>query len=327
MIFTDSVIFEIILLAIGIAAVWVGADSAVEGTSLLSEKLGINRMIAGLTVIAVGTSLPELCICLIAAFKGSADIATGNIVGSNVSNICLIIGVSAVLSPIRVRHSLRGEGAAALVFLGILIFLCNTDDKLSRGEGLAVTALLVPLIAYLYFRQVGKKDGNSEPETDSGESSLKAASSGFMLFITATGLAALALGSNLVVESAVAVAHRAGISELVIGATAVAVGTSLPELATSLAAVVRREHSIAMGNLVGSNLFNIVILGLTASILPLSIDPRIPNFQLPFAVAISALAVPFLKNGTTIGRKAGIVLLLLYGIFVAGTFSGTFYGS
>ncbi len=316
MIPTDSVIFEIVLLAVGVGGLWIGADSAIEGTSLLAGKLGINRTVAGLTVIAIGTSLPELCVCLIAAFKGSADIATGNIVGSNVSNIGLIIGLSAALASIRVRQSLRGEAAAAFVFLIILLFLCG-DGELGRGEGIGLTALLVPLVAYLYLRQSEKTDGHTGPGAN-----FNFAGSGLTLSIIAAGFAALALGSNLVVESAVTIAHRAGVSELVIGATAVAVGTSFPELATSLAAVARGEHSIAIGNLAGSNLFNVVILGITSSIVPLSIDPGIPNFQLPFAVAISALTVPFMRKGATIGRGTGIFLLLLYGLFVSGILTG-----
>lgn len=315
MISADSVILQTALLAVGILGTWKGADAMVGGTSLLSEKLGINRTVAGLTVIAMGTSLPELCVCLIAVFKGSADIATGNIVGSNISNICLIIGVGAVLFPIRVRQGLRGETAAALAFLGLLLFLCE-DGKLERLEGLLVTAFLVPLAVYLYLRQAGKTDGKPEAESNPGESDPEIQGLGVTLFAVAAGIAALALGSNLVVESAVSIAHMAGVPELVIGATAVAVGTSLPELAASLAAVARREHSMAIGNLAGSNLFNIAILGLTSSILPLSIDPDMSGFQLPFAIVISALAVPFAGKGTTIGRGAGVFLLLLYGLFV-----------
>lgn len=322
MVFTDSVIFQIALLAIGIAGIWVGADSAVEGAARLSEKLGISRTVAGLTIIAVGTSLPELCICLIAALKDSADIATGNIVGSNVSNICLIMGICAALVPIQMRQSLTREAAAAPVFLGILIFLCG-DGKLDRGEGFALTAVLVPLVVYMYLRQAKKPDAVSETGQSLRESNLNTASPAFVFFITATGLAALAVGSNLVVESAVGIADGAGVPKLVVGATAVAVGTSLPELAASLAAVARREHSMAIGNIAGSNLFNIIILGLTSSILPLSIDPKIPAFQLPFAVLLSGLTVPFMRKGATVGRGAGIFLLLLYGFFVLKTFYGS----
>ncbi|WP_462138001.1 calcium/sodium antiporter [Candidatus Mycalebacterium sp.] len=309
MFFTDSLIFEVVLLIAGIAGVWVGANAAVEGASLFSRKLGISPVVSGLTVIAIGTSLPELLICLIAAFKGSADIATGNIIGSNISNIGLIMGIIAALSPIRIHQGLRAETISAFVFLVILIFLFR-DGTFGRGEGGAVFALLVPLVVYLYVRRAGKTGGAPVPEKSQSRET------GFILFITAAGLAALAIGSDLVVKGASGIGFRAGVPEVTIGASAVAVGTSLPELAASLAAIARREHSIAVGNLVGSNLFNIVILGLTASILPLPISPDITGFQLPFAIAISALAVPFMKKDTSIGRGAGVSLLLLYGFFL-----------
>ncbi len=310
MFFPESAIFEIFLLITGIAGVWIGADSAVEGASLLGAKLGISPTVVGLTVVAVGTSLPELLICLIAALRGSADIAAGNIVGSNVSNICLIIGISAALSTIYIRQGLRAETIAAASFLALLVFLCS-DGALSGAEGGAVVMLLVPLKVYLYLRQGGKTEISPETKTASSPRDLK-----ILLFFISAGLVGLALGSKLVVESAVAIAHRAGVPELVIGATAVAVGTSLPELAASLAAVARREHSIAIGNLAGSNLFNIIILGLTASIVPLSIDPELVRVQLPFAIAVSAFIVPFMTKGSKIGKKTGTVLLLLYGVFI-----------
>lgn len=318
MFFTDSFVFEVVLLATGITGVWVGADSAVEGASLFSRKLGISPVVSGLTVMAIGTSLPELLICLIAAFNGAADIATGNIVGSNVSNICLIMGISAALSPIRNHQGLRAETASAFVFLVIMIFLCR-DGTLGRAEGCAVVALLVPLVVYLYVRKTGETGPPPPPENP------QTSGAWFVLFITAAGLAALALGSDLVVKGASGIALRARVPEVVIGASAVAVGTSLPELAASLAAVVRREHSIAVGNLVGSNLFNIIILGLTSSILPLSISPDITSFQLPFAIAISALTVPFMKKGTTIERRAGVSLLFLYGFFLYWIFRGNYW--
>ncbi|MGI9558087.1 MAG: calcium/sodium antiporter [Thermodesulfobacteriota bacterium] len=311
---TDSFFIEAIFLATGIAGVWVGADSAVAGASLLARKLKVNPVIAGLTVIAVGTSLPEIFVCLTAAFKGSADIATGNIVGSNISNIGLIAGISAVLAPISVRQGLRAETAAAIAGLGLLLFLC-ADGTLGRAEGFYVIAAVAPLTAYLYVRQAGKTGEEIPEEIASG--------AGAVLVTIAAGLAALGLGSSLLVESAVSIAHRAEVPEVVIGATAVAVGTSLPELAASVAAVSRREHSIAVGNIAGSNLFNIIILGLTSSIVPLSVDSEVPGFQLPVAIGLTALTLPFMKKGATAGRTAGAVLLLIYGAFLYRVFAGS----
>ena len=140
------------------------------------------------------------------------------------------------------------------------------------------------------------------------------------MVLTVAGLAALALGSDLIVEGAVGIALRAGVSELVVGASAVAVGTSLPELAAVAAAVARKENSIAIGNIAGSNLFNIVILGLTATAAPLSVDADAPGFQMPFAAAVSLIALPFMKKGAGIGRRAGGALLVLYALFLYGVF-------
>ncbi len=308
MMFFDSIFFEITLLVAGIAGLWMGADSAIEGSSKISARMGISPLIIGLTVIAVGTSLPELLVCLVAAFKGSADIATGNIIGSNISNIGLIVGISAAVGAIQVRQGIRVEAAAAVVFLCLLLFLCK-DGTLSSGEGKVLIALLLPLIVYLYLRQSAKTNRNPEPQPATG---------GLWgsVLLTATGIATLLLGSDIVVEGAVGIARRAQVPEIIIGVTAVAVGTSLPELVSSLSAVARREDSIAIGNLIGSNLFNILILGLTSSILPLSIDSSIPRFELPFAIAISIIAALFLKKGATIGRGKGILLLLFYAVFL-----------
>ena len=310
-------LFEITILAIGITGLWVGADSAVSGASALAKRAGVHPVVAGLTVIAIGTSLPELIVCLIAALKGSADIAAGNITGSNVANVCLILGLSAVVLPLRTPQGLRAEGAAAALFMAALIPLC-ADGNLSRPEGAAVTALLLPLIIALYLRQANKNG----PNTDGPVTDIPAVSGGIGIVLVSTlaGLAALALGSDLIVEGATGIARGAGVPELVIGASAVAVGTSLPELAASMAAVAKRENSIAIGNIAGSNLFNIVILGITATAAPLSVDADAPGFQMPFAAAMSLVALPFMKKGATIGRGAGAALLILYGLFLYRVF-------
>ena len=165
---------------------------------------------------------------------------------------------------------------------------------------------------YLYLRQSAKTDGEPEPRPN------PVAPGGLWgaVFLTVAGLVTLVLGSDIVVEGAVGIARRAQVPEIIIGVTAVAVGTSLPELVSSLSAIARREDSIAIGNIIGSNLFNILILGLTSSILPLSIDPSIPKFELPVAIAIGAVAVPFLKKGATIGKGKGILLLVFYAVFL-----------
>lgn len=315
-------LFEITILATGITGLWVGADSAVGGASVLAKRAGVHPVVAGLTVIAIGTSLPELIVCLVAALKGSADIAAGNITGSNVANICLILGLSAAVLPLRTPQGLRAEGLAAALFMAALVPLC-ADGNLNRPEGLAVTALLLPLIIVLYLRQAKNNGGiTDETVTDGAVTDASAVSAGIgrTVFSTVAGLAALALGSELVVEGAVGIALRAGVSELVIGASAVAVGTSLPELAASMAAIARRENSIAIGNIAGSNLFNILILGLTATAAPLSVDADAPGFQMPFAALMSAAALPFMKKGANIGRPAGCALLIIYGIFLYGVF-------
>lgn len=301
-------LFEIIILLVGITGLWVGADTAVNGAAALARRAHVHPIVAGLTVIAIGTSLPELIVCLIAALKGSADIAAGNITGSNVANICLILGVSAAALPMRTPQGLRAETIAAALFMATLIPLCG-DGNLSRGEGAAITALLVPLIILLYLRQARKDGPLPAAHPVSG-------GMGRILAVTCAGLAALALGSDLVVEGAAGIARGAGVPELVIGASVVAVGTSLPELAASMAAVARRENSIAIGNVAGSNLFNIVILGLTSLVAPFSVDAEVPGFQMPFAAAMSLVALPFMKKGATTGRGAGAVLLLLYGFFL-----------
>ncbi|MDX1584006.1 MAG: calcium/sodium antiporter, partial [Thermoanaerobaculia bacterium] len=297
---------QIVLMFIGgLALLVLGGDWLVRGSARLAVAIGITPLVVGLTVVAFGTSAPELAVSVQASIGGQADLAIGNILGSNISNILLILGLSAVFAPLVVSQQLIRLDVPLMIVVSIVAFGLSLDGRVSTWDGWFLVAALV---AYTVFAIVNSrketKKIHEQYEKEFGEKpeAAERAHLGKDLFLIVIGIGGLVLGSKWLVTSAVAVARFFGVSELVIGLTIVAIGTSLPELATSVVAAMKGQRDIAVGNVVGSNLFNILsVLGLTAVVVPLGIP--VPSAALTFdfpvmiAVSIACLPIFFIASG------------------------------
>lgn len=303
-----------ILLIIGFAFLIKGADLLVDGSASLARRFKISYLVIGLTVVSIGTSMPELLVNLIASFQGNAPIAIGNVVGSNIANILLILGVAALIYPVHVTKGTIWKeiplSLLAVVLLGIMANDHIIDNAgysaITRIDGFVFLSLFLIFMYYVYSIATGEEN---REEVDIKDYSVWKAS---LLIIV--GVVGLALGGNWVVDSAVTLAQRFGVSQSFIGLTVVALGTSLPELATAAAAALKHKADIAIGNVVGSNIFNIFwILGLSAVIKPLPFQPQ-TNIDIGVAVVATFLlfSVMFLGKKHTLNRWEGGVFLTGY---------------
>jgi len=293
----------------GLIGLFFGGEALVRGSVGIARRMAIPPLLIGLTVVGFGTSTPELLVSLDAAWRGVPDIALGNVVGSNIANILLIIGLSALVWPIRVLGDTLRRDTAVMVAAALVLVPMFALGQMGRVSGLLLAAGLV-----VYLVMADRQAGDVGPE-DAG---LPAASPLVIsvLWVIA-GLVALIAGAKLLVDSAVVIARDFGISEAFIGLTIVAVGTSLPELATSLIAAFRRQSEIAIGNIVGSNIFNVLgILGVTALVAPIPVASRFLTFDLPVMIAVSVVLAALLLLRPVIGRGTGLVLLAGYAAYV-----------
>lgn len=302
-------------IALALVMLFVGAESLVRGSASLALRAGLSRLMVGLTIVAFGTSSPELVVSLEAALSGQGDIAVGNAIGSNSFNIGVILGVAALVCPIPVHRQIIKIDAPIALSVALLLPLFLRDQTIGRVEG---TLLAAGIIAYTWLNAVRAR---KETETDalSGDDVTLPAVSGHwgkdIAFIVG-GLGVLVLGSHLLVEHSVALASQFGVSEAVIGLTIVAAGTSMPELATSLVAAVRKQPDIAVGNVVGSNVFNILgILGLSSVVSPLH-APGVSTLDAVTMIVFTVLLIPLLYTGRLLHRLEGFVLLGSYCLYV-----------
>lgn len=303
-------IADVALVIAGLALLVVGGDLLVKGAVNLALRLGITPLVVGLTVVAFGTSAPELMVSLSAALGGSTDIALGNVVGSNIANVLVILGTSAVISTIRTDQVDLRESWAKMVAASVLLIAMGLTGEIGRIDGL----VLLVAMGLVLWRQLSTARADRPVDVEGAQ--LGANWNRILLWLAA-GLATLPVGAHLLVSGATDIARDIGISEAVIGLTLVAVGTSLPELAASVAAARRGQAAVALGNVVGSNLFNILaILGITATIAPLPIAPQIMNFDLWVMLATALLLWPFLFRKIPLGKVAGAGLLALYAVYV-----------
>lgn len=297
-----------ILLLVGLVGLFLGGEALVRGAVGVAQRLAIPPLLIGLTVVGFGTSTPELLVSVDAALRGVPDIAIGNILGSNIGNILLIVGLSALVWPIRVLGSTLRRDTAVMMAAALALVPLFWMGVMGRGAGAALVAGLVAYLVWAY-RQPG--DGPTE------ESPAPLAPLWMSLLWVGVGLGALMLGARFLVDGAVSIARGYGISEAFIGLTIVAVGTSLPELATSLVAAFRRQSEIAIGNIVGSNIFNVLgILGVTALVTPIPVAGRFLTLDLPVMILVSALLTTLLLLRPRIGRGAGMMLLLGYAAYL-----------
>lgn len=310
-----DIVLDVALLTFGVAVLYYGAEWLVRGAARLAATLHVSPMVVGLTVVSFGTSAPELVVCTVAALGGNPDLAIGNVMGSNLANIGLILGLTSIIRPLDVQARVVWREMPLMLLVTAALFPLLWDLRLSRGDGVL---LLLALAAYLVFVIQSVEDETPEILGEY-EEFMKASTASRTLvhppdvLWVLVGSACLVLGGYCIVEGAVQVATELGVSQVVIGLTVVAVGTSLPELATSLVAAARKESDIAVGNVIGSNIFNVAaILGTTSVLAPIPINERILSHELPVVVAMSLLLYPFLRTGWVIGRLEGGILLAAY---------------
>ncbi len=306
-------LIDVVLLVVGLVLLFAGGEGLVRGAVSLANRLHLSPLVIGLTVVGFGTSTPELLVSLKAAMHGSPDIAIGNVVGSNTANILLILGIAALISPMVVRVSGLARDLAVMTLAAAAALAFGFLGGVERIGGALMFAALVVYLAYAAI--AGRRDGVPVADLPIQLTGWKEA------LLIVGGLAALMFGADTLVNSATRIARDFGVSEAVIGLTIVAIGTSLPELATSIVAALRRHSEVAIGNVVGSNIFNIFgILGVTAMVKPVQIAPEIARFDIPLMLGLSlALAVLMLAFGR-ISRLIGAVFLAAYAAYVAFLF-------
>jgi cation:H+ antiporter len=307
-----------IFFVVGVVALVAGAEALVRGAARLAARTGLSPVVIGLTVVAFGTSAPELAVSLGAAFRDEADLAVGNVVGSNIANVLLVLGLSAVVGGgLVVAQRIVRIDVPIMLGASVLVMVFSLDNELQRWEGMLFVALLIGYVTWTVTaaRRSTRSDVATEYDEALSEEKLRASSPLADLGYVLAGLVMLVVGSSALVESATDIASALGVSELVIGLTVVAVGTSLPEIATSVLAAARGQRDLAVGNAVGSNLFNILaVLGLTASISPSSIP--ISNgaltLDLPVMLVVAFACLPIFANGYALLRWEGALFLAYY---------------
>jgi len=300
---------DALFVMLGLAGLFVGGEFLVRGSVAVARSFGISPLLIGLTVVGFGTSMPELLVSVDAALRGLPDIALGNVVGSNIANILLIIGASALLWPITLAGSFPKRDLATMLMAALLLLPLFALGAVGRSAGMV---LVGGLVVYLVLAFQGAR-GEQEVEPDATLAMPLWVAGGLVV----VGLLALLVGARLLIDGAVAIARDFGLSEAFIGLTIVAVGTSLPELATSLVAALRRQSDIAIGNVVGSNIFNILgILGVTAIITPIPVAARFLAFDLPVMLVASLLLAGLLLFRWSLGRPVGLLMLVAYAAYV-----------
>jgi cation:H+ antiporter len=308
--------------ALGLIALVGGAELLVRGASKLALSFGISPLVVGLTVVAFGTSAPEMAVSVQSAWSGQVDIALGNVVGSNIFNVLFILGASALIVPLVVHQQIIRQEVPVMIGASLLLWAMAADGGISRWEGLLLASLIVGYTIVI-IRQSRRETAAIRAEYDEAfEGGAQAWDThwGVQILLILAGLALLVLGSNWLVEAAVAFAKYLGVSELVIGLTIVAAGTSLPEVATSILAAIRGERDIAVGNAVGSCIFNILaVLGISASVAPgdLVVAPAMLAFDLPVMIAVAVACLPIFFTGHLIARWEGALFLAYYAAYTA----------
>lgn len=305
----------ILLFIAGLALLIAGAELLVRGASALALKMGMSSLVIGLTVVAFGTSAPELAISLESAYADQADLMLGNVIGSNIFNVLFILGISAIITPLVVARKLVRLDVPFMILVSIILYVMALNGAISTWEGGILFGGLVVYISYLIYQSRTEQQAD-EPEIPTADAS-QTHWLWHMLWIV-TGLFLLVLGAQWLVDSSVVFAEYLGLSSLVIGLTIVAAGTSLPEVATSVVASLKGERDIAVGNIVGSNIFNVMlIIGLTAFIYPheIPVSPGIIGFDLPVMIAVSVACLPIFFTGHLIERWEGILFFAYYIIF------------
>lgn len=312
-------LLNVLLIIVGFALLIKGADFLVSGSSKIAKKFHIPEIIIGLTIVSIGTSMPELFVSITSAVEGYSDMALGNVIGSNICNLLLILGLSSVIRPIKFQRETRIiELPLSLILTIIFWIICFSNNFISKAEGIFLLVLFLGFILYtIYMGLQGDKSEKKSQEV------LKEERRKFFIFKNVVyiiiGIIALKYGGDFVVDNSVEIAELFNISDAIISLTILAIGTSLPELVTSVTAAIKGNSDIAIGNIIGSNIFNmLMIIGVSASIKPITYNPSYNIQMIILLIAIVFLALfPFIKPKNEMSRGNGIVYIITYIVYMA----------
>lgn len=313
---------NLLFLLFGVVLLTIGGEALIRGSLAASQRLGVSPLLSGLVIVGFGTSAPELVVSVNAALNQQPDIAIGNVVGSNIGNVFLIIGICALIAPMTIKPFALRRDAVTVVAASILFLVLVGGSALGRADGVI---LLIALVAYLVWAYWSERIHAPAEELNKAEAEELTAlpkSVGWTVAAVIIGLLLLISGSQVLLIGAVGIAESLGVSEAVIGLTLVAVGTSLPELSISVIAALRRHADVAIGNILGSNIFNLLgILGVSALLQPLPVHVRILQFDQWVMLVASLLLFLFLYTGRRLSRLEGGILLAAYGVYVGLSFT------
>lgn len=318
----------VFLFIVGLALLIGGAELLVRGASRIATAIGIAPLVVGLTVVAFGTSAPELAVTTAATLRGDGDLALGNVVGSNILNVLLVLGLSAAVSPLMVQKRLVRLEVPFMILISAVVVALALDRGISRVEGVFLVAGGLAYTAFLIIQGRRAGDGTEAPAVAAAAGETGSAASATSHWtplglagdaaLVAAGLGLLVVGSRWIVQGAEALAALLGVPDLVIGLTVVSAGTSLPELATSVVAAFRGQRDIAVGNIIGSNVFNLlIVLGAAAAVVPQGLDVPLSalTFDLPVMLAVAVVCLPIFFTGHRIDRLEGFIFLGFYGVY------------
>jgi cation:H+ antiporter len=311
----------VLSLIVGLVLLVAGAEGFVRGAAKLAAVIGLSPLVIGLTVVSYGTSAPELAVSLQASFQGQAEIALGNVIGSNIFNILMTLGIAAIVVPLTVAQQIIRLDVPIMIGVTVLMLMFAADGELGRFDGLILLAGSLVYTAFLVYQSRKESDAAVQAEYDqeyarTDKQSWQLALKNVLVLLV--GLTVLVVGANLLVFGATAIAESFGVSQLIIGLTIIAIGTSLPELATSLVACYRGERDIAVGNVVGSNIFNILtILGVTATFHGVPVSNAAISFDIPVMLAVAIASLPIFYTGNRISRWEGLLFVSYYVAYTA----------
>lgn len=314
-------LLDIAMLIAGLVLLVIAGDYLVKGAAGLAENLGIPSLIIGLTIVAFGTSAPELFISLQSAFSGVPDIAVGNVVGSNIANVLLVMGLPALFAPVHTNHRGSARNAAVMLAFTVALMWTMNDGVLSRTEAAVLLAALLVFIAVQIIRARTAMDEDDKPDDYHEELGEMPHSSTRIALSLGAGLIGLPIAAHFTVSGASGIATEFGVSDAAIGLTIVAIGTSLPELATSLMAALRNKADVALGNVIGSNIFNIgTIMGITGIAIPLPISPVMAEYDSWVMLGCALLLTALCYSRVTVGRTIAVSMLIAYCAYIVSVF-------
>ncbi|WP_417607844.1 calcium/sodium antiporter [Primorskyibacter flagellatus] len=315
-------LYDLLFVAAGLVLLFVGGEGLVRGSVAIAERLGISKLLIGLVIVGFGTSTPELLVSVNAALDGASEIALGNVVGSNIANILLIVGVAALIAPIMGWERTAVREALVATLVSLAAFVLVQGEIITRIEGIAMLMVLAGYLFSTYWLERRNRTAKTFHHEAEAFEDVPLRRPWLAPVLALGGIAALVFGADLLVDGAVNIARTFGVPDAVIGLSLVAIGTSLPELATAIVAAIRRQSDVVLGNVIGSNIFNILaILGVTVVIQPIEVSARFRTIDTPVMLGAALLLLTLLFATTKVGRLWGILMLVAYAAYMVFLFS------